>query len=41
MPPPTAAEIDHGVPLFLEQVIDVLRAHGSSTAAIRTGAILQ
>jgi len=40
MPPPTAAEIDHGVPLFLEQLIDVLRAHGSSTADIRIGAVL-
>ena len=41
MPPPTAAEIDHGVPLFLEQLIDVLRAHGSSSTEIRTRAILQ
>jgi hypothetical protein len=40
IPPPTAAEIDHGVPLFLEQLIDVLRAHGSSTADIRMGGVL-
>jgi len=40
IPPPSAVEIDHGVPLFLEQLIDVLRAHGSSTADIRTGAVL-
>jgi len=40
MPPATVAEIDHGVPLFLEQLIDVLRAHGSSTEEIRTGALL-
>jgi signal transduction histidine kinase len=40
IPPPTAAEIDHGVPLFLEQLIDVLRAHTSSTADIRMGGVL-
>jgi hypothetical protein len=39
IPPPTA-EIDHGVPLFLEQLIAVLRAHGSSSADIRIGAVL-
>jgi signal transduction histidine kinase len=40
MPPATVAEIDHGVPLFLEQLIDVVRAHGSSTEEIRTGAVV-
>ena len=32
MPPPTAAEIDHGVPVFLDQLVDALaqRAGGSS-----------
>jgi signal transduction histidine kinase len=40
IPPPTVAEIDHGVPLFLEQLVDVLRAHSGSTAEIRTGAVL-
>jgi len=39
IPPPSVAEIDHGVPLFLEQLSGVLRAHGSSTADIRTGAV--
>ena len=28
MPPPTAAEIDHGVPLFLDQLVDTLRSGG-------------
>jgi len=40
IPPATAAEIDHGVPLFLEQLIAVLRAHGAPTTEIRTGAVL-
>ncbi len=26
MPPPTAAEIDHGVPVFLDQLVDALAA---------------
>lgn len=38
MPPVTAVEIDHGVPLFLDQLSDVLEAHGSSTASIRSAA---
>ena len=40
MPPVTAAEIDHGVPVFLDQLVDVLRAHGSSTATICTTSVL-
>jgi signal transduction histidine kinase len=40
MPPVTPAEIDHGVPLFLDQLVDVLRTHGSSTATIRTTSVL-
>ena len=28
MPPPTEAELDHGVPLFLDQLIDMLRSGG-------------
>lgn len=31
IPPPTAAEIDHGVPVFLDQLVDALRlGHGSN-----------
>src|SRR5438876_5872127 len=33
-PPPSAAEIDHGVPLFLDQLVDMLRSGGTSTLAI-------
>jgi len=33
-PPPTTAEIDHGVPLFLDQLVDALRRGQSSSAAI-------
>ena len=40
MPPVTPAEIDHGVPLFLDQLMDVLQAHGSPTTSIRTSATL-
>jgi len=40
MPPVTPAEIDHGVPIFLDQLTDVLQAHGSSTLGIRATAIL-
>ena len=29
IPPPTAAEIDHGVPLFLEQLVGALRSGGN------------
>jgi len=34
IPPPSEAEIDHGVPLFLEQLIEALRLGVTSTAAI-------
>jgi hypothetical protein len=38
IPPPTQAEIAHGVPLFLDQLVDALRS-GTSTAEIdRTAA---
>jgi signal transduction histidine kinase len=34
MPPPSDAEIDHGVPLFLDQLVAMLRSGGSSTLEI-------
>jgi len=34
MPPPSEAEINHGVPLFLDQLVDMLRSGGTSTLAI-------
>jgi hypothetical protein len=37
-PPPTEAEIDHGVPLFLDQLVEELRQAGSKTQEIRTSA---
>jgi hypothetical protein len=37
-PPPTEAEIDHGVPLFLDQLVEELRQAGSKTQDIRTSA---
>jgi signal transduction histidine kinase len=40
VPPPTEAELDHGVPLFLEQLVDALRLGPSSIAAIRGTALL-
>ena len=39
-PPPTDAEIDHGVPLFLDQLVDVLRLGESSSAAMSSTAVL-
>jgi hypothetical protein len=33
-PPPTASEIDHGVPLFLEQMVDQLRRDDANTLAV-------
>ena len=39
-PPPTAAEIDHGVPLFLDQLVDALRLGLSSSPEIRHSALL-
>ena len=40
-PPSTAAELDHGVPLFLEQLVDALRGGLSSSAEISTTALLR
>jgi hypothetical protein len=40
MPPPTTAEIDHGVPLFLGQLVDALRLGLSSSPEIGRSAIL-
>jgi len=39
-PPSTAAEIDRGVPLFLEQLVDALRGRLSSSPEITTTALL-
>ena len=39
-PPPTAAEIDHGVPLFLDQLVDALREGLSSNPEIGISAVL-
>ena len=40
IPPPTPAEIDHGVPLFLEQLVSALRLGLSSTPEIGSSAVL-
>ena len=40
IPPPTAAEIDHGVPLFLEQLVETLRLGLSSSPEIGRSAVL-
>jgi signal transduction histidine kinase len=40
VPPPTEAEIDHGVPLFLEQLVDALRLGRSSSLDIGRSAVL-
>lgn len=40
MPPPTAAEIDHGVPLFLDQLVDALRLGQTSSLEISQTALL-
>jgi signal transduction histidine kinase len=40
IPPPTAAEIDHGVPLFLDQLVDALRIGQGSSSAIGRTAVL-
>ena len=39
IPPPTAAEIDHGVPLFLDQLVHALRFGLISSEEISTSAI--
>ena len=40
VPPPTEAEIDHGVPLFLDQLVDALRLGLSSSPEIGRSALL-
>jgi signal transduction histidine kinase len=40
VPPPTKAEIDHGVPLFLDQLVDALRLGQSGSAEIANSALL-
>src|SRR6202049_3424067 len=40
VPPPTKAEIDHGVPLFLDQLVDALRLGQSERADIANSALL-
>jgi signal transduction histidine kinase len=39
-PPPSAAEIDHGVPLFLDQLVDALRGGQTSSVEISQTALL-
>lgn len=39
-PPPTAAEVDHGVPLFLDQLVDALRLGLSANTEIHASAVL-
>jgi signal transduction histidine kinase len=41
IPPPSEAEIDHGVPLFLEQLVEALHLGVMSTAAIGSSAGMQ
>jgi signal transduction histidine kinase len=40
LPPPTEAEISHGVPLFLDQLVDALRLGLSSSRQIEKSAVL-
>jgi signal transduction histidine kinase len=40
VPPPSKAEIDHGVPLFLDQLVDALRAGLGSSDEIGRSAVL-
>jgi signal transduction histidine kinase len=40
VPPPTKAEVDHGVPLFLDQLVDALRLGQSGSAEIANSALL-
>jgi signal transduction histidine kinase len=39
VPPPTAAEIDHGVPVFLDQLVDALRLGLTSSPEIGRSAV--
>src|SRR5437899_2012382 len=38
IPPPSKAEVNHGVPLFLDQLVDVLRTGALSSRNIDMGA---
>lgn len=38
MPPPTDVEINHGVPLFLDQLVDMLRSGGTTLAIDKSAA---
>jgi hypothetical protein len=38
IPPPSEAEINHGVPLFLDQLVEALRSGGANNLAIDTSA---
>ena len=40
LPPPSTAEIDHGVPLFLDQLVNALRLRQSSSMEISQTAVL-
>lgn len=40
LPPPSTAEIDHGVPLFLDQLVNALRLRQSSSLEISQTALL-
>jgi signal transduction histidine kinase len=40
IPPPTQAEIEHGVPLFLDQLVEQLKVDVSSTLDIKNSAVL-
>ena len=39
VPPPTDAEMNHGVPLFLDQLVEALNSGGTTSAAIGRGAL--
>ena len=39
MPPPTEAEIDHGVPVFLDQLLDTLNGRTSNSTQITSTAV--
>ncbi len=40
IPPPTEAEISHGVPLFLDQLVTTLRGRGQTNPEISSSAVL-
>src|SRR3979409_430024 len=40
VPPPTRAEIDHGVPMFLDQLVEALRLGLSSSPAMSKSALM-